>query len=68
MDDPTVTHLSPLDNLRSAYSTLDERVQRALRTQVGDATRLSETRGQVLALLQAAELVSCCSSSRILNV
>ena len=37
MADPTVNHLGPLDNLRSAYSTLNDTVVRALLTQVGDS-------------------------------
>ena len=58
MADPTVNHLGPLDNLRSAYSTLNDTVVRALLTQVGDSNRLAQTRSQVFALLQAAEPVS----------
>jgi hypothetical protein len=47
----------PLDNLRAAYHELERRVITALRTQLGDAGRLGEIRGQVLQLLGAAEQV-----------
>lgn len=46
--------LSPVDNLRAAYGVLHERVIRALRTQVGDAARLEESRSQALSFIQAA--------------
>ena len=47
-----------LDNFRAAYVTLEERVHRALRTQVGDAQRLSDIRAQALTFMQSAEEVS----------
>lgn len=47
-----------LYNLRTAYRVLEDRVCRALRTQLGDAERLREQRSQALELLQAAEFVS----------
>ncbi len=46
-----------LDNIRAAYSELLQRVNVALRTQVGDAVRLQESRSQVLALGRAADQV-----------
>jgi hypothetical protein len=47
-----------LYNLRTAYRVLEDRVIRALHTQLGDSQRLGEQRAQVLQFLQAAELVS----------
>jgi len=47
-----------LYNLRTAYQVLQDRVIRALRTQLGDVERLGEQRNQTLQFLQAAELVS----------
>jgi len=47
-----------LYNLRTAYQVLQDRVIRALRTQLGDVERLGEQRNQALQFLQAAELVS----------
>lgn len=58
MADPVIHSLSPADNIRAAYHTLNGRVTTALRTQLGDAIRLQETRTQALALLEAAEHVS----------
>jgi hypothetical protein len=46
-----------LDNLRVAHVVVNNRVIRALHTQVGDVAQLSVTRSQVLALLQAATQV-----------
>ncbi|GBE86435.1 predicted protein [Sparassis crispa] len=44
-----------LDNLRAAYHVLKERVNRALRTQLGDVGHLGEQRDQVLSFVAAAE-------------
>ena len=46
-----------LDNFRQAYCELEQRVHRALRTQLGDVGRLTEVRTQALSLLQAATAV-----------
>ncbi|KAH9934591.1 hypothetical protein B0H21DRAFT_77070 [Amylocystis lapponica] len=46
----------PLDNLRAAHEVLRGRVERALRTQLGDSIRLGQQRAQALSLLEAAEL------------
>lgn len=48
---------APLHNIRNAYIQLLQRVNVALRTQVGDATRLRSVRSQALALRAAAEQV-----------
>ena len=45
------------DNLRASYAELLQRVNIALRTQVGDATRLGHTRAEVLSLRAAAAQV-----------
>ena len=45
---------NPLDNFRAAYVTLNDRVIRALRTQLGDAARLGDQRSEALLLLQRA--------------
>ena len=50
--------LNATDNIRSAYRVLEDRVVRALHTQVGDAARLQEQRTQALSLLEAVEPVS----------
>jgi hypothetical protein len=47
-----------LDNLRAAYKVLEDRVIRALRTQLGDSVRLGEQRSQVLQFLQSASMVT----------
>lgn len=49
--------MDPLDHFRSAWTLLRERVERALRTQVGDATRLGETADMALSYLHAAQSV-----------
>ena len=46
-----------LENIQAAYCVVEERVQRALRVQLGDQTRLADQRQQVLLLLQSAEQV-----------
>lgn len=46
-----------LDNIRAAYHVLSNRVNRALRTQIGDRQRLQEQRGEVLAFLASATQV-----------
>lgn len=50
--------LPQLENLRSAYVVLTERVHVALRTQLGDAARLDHHRRETLLFMQAAEQVS----------
>jgi hypothetical protein len=57
MADPVVHNLNAADNIRGAYHTFHARVIRALRTQVGDSTRLGETSREATALLQAVEQV-----------
>jgi prefoldin subunit 5 len=49
-----------LYNLRAAYQVLQERVIRALRTQLGAVDHLEDQRNQALQFLQTAELVSQC--------
>lgn len=46
-----------LNNLRTAYHVLADRVTTALSTQVGDAARLGVVRGQATSLSVAAEQV-----------
>lgn len=46
-----------LNNIRSAYHVLTNRVETALRTQVGDSARLGLARTEVLSLAAAAEQV-----------
>ena len=46
-----------LHNIRAAYAELERRVQIALRTQVGDATRLRALRSEVLALRASSDQV-----------
>ena len=58
MADPVVHSLSAEDNLRAAYHVLSDRIRGALRTQVGDTTRLSEIRTQAFLFLEAAQTVS----------
>lgn len=55
--DPIRLHAQQLDNFRSAWHVLQERVRIALRTQVGDTQRLANVRSQALSLLQSAEQV-----------
>ena len=57
----------PLNNLRAAYHVLEGRVNRALRTQVGDVPHLEEQRVQALQLLHAAEQVRRSSLSSSCN-
>ena len=57
MADPTVHHLTQAENIRAAYHNLHRTAIRSLLTQVGDAARLGEVRGQAVAFLQAAEQV-----------
>ena len=45
-----------LQNIRAAHFELERRVNRAVRTQVGDRARLGELRNQGLALARAAEI------------
>lgn len=47
-----------LDNLRAGYGVLCDRVRVALRTQVGDETRLRLHIGEVGSLANAVEMVS----------
>lgn len=47
-----------LNNLCAAYQVLENRVRRALNTQVGDAKRLMEQRRHVFLYVEAAEQVS----------
>ena len=56
---PPTAPSSVLDNFRAAYYVLEERVIRALQTQLGDAARLGEQRTHALSLLQTAEQVRC---------
>lgn len=51
-------------NLHIAYNGLEQRVQSALRVQLGDTARLRVTRDEVLAFLAAAEPVS----TRLINI
>ena len=46
-----------LDNLRAAYHVLTDRVNRALRTQIGDTQRLQEQKAEVLDFLASAAQV-----------
>lgn len=46
-----------LNNLRRAYHELSNRVNIALRTQVGDTQRLNEVRAQAVSLGAAADQV-----------
>ena len=46
--------IQQLDNLRASYSVLEERVQRALHTQVGDVQRLDTIRTEATRYLEAA--------------
>jgi hypothetical protein len=46
-------------NTRSAYHQLVDRVETALRTQIGDEARLRATRGDVLNFMAAANQVGC---------
>ena len=50
--------MDQLTNIRAAYFDLERRVQVALRTQLGDATRLRAVRSEALALRAAADQVS----------
>ncbi|KAJ7034172.1 hypothetical protein C8F04DRAFT_1260174 [Mycena alexandri] len=45
----------PLSNLRAAYGVLETRVNRALRTQLGDTARLRLQRDEAFRLLESAE-------------
>ncbi|KAJ7741716.1 hypothetical protein B0H16DRAFT_1728491 [Mycena metata] len=45
----------PLSNLRAAYSVLETRINRALRTQLGDTARLRLQRDEAFRLLESAE-------------
>lgn len=47
-----------LDNFRSAWRILQERVRVTVRIQVGDAQRIALIRAQALSLLESAEQVS----------
>lgn len=51
--DPT----QPIINIRTAYDVLADRVNTALRTQLGDAERLSAARAEALALAEAVDQV-----------
>lgn len=44
-------------NLRVAYNVLEDRVNTALRTQLGDAERIAGTRGEALSLMEMFEQV-----------
>jgi hypothetical protein len=46
-----------LNNLRQAYLVLENRVQRAAITQVGDSMRLGEVQREVLSYIRAVEQV-----------
>ena len=46
-----------LNNIRAAYAELERRVQIALRTEVGDATRLRALRSEALALRATSDQV-----------
>ena len=50
-------HAQQLDNFRSAYQVLQDRVHVAVRVQVGDVQRLDSIRQQVFTLLRSAEQV-----------
>jgi hypothetical protein len=54
-----------LDNFRAAYAVLENRVQLALRVQLGDQQRLEAQKNEVLHFLQAAEQV--CAVNRFPN-
>lgn len=54
----TASMTEPLNNIRSAYHVLHERVLTSLRTQIGDPIRLGHVRDQAISLTQAAEQVS----------
>jgi hypothetical protein len=49
--------MDPLGNLRIAYRVLEDRVQTALRTQLGDAERLSGHREEAIRLVEMCEQV-----------
>ena len=49
--------MNRLDNLRTAYYVLEDEVQIALRTQLGDAEQLNVIRGKVLRLAERFERV-----------
>jgi hypothetical protein len=49
--------MNRLDNLRTAYYVLEDEVQLALRTQLGDAEQLSLVRSKVLRLAERFEQV-----------
>lgn len=52
-------------NLRVAYRVLEDRVNTALRTQLGDAERLAGTRGEALTLIEAFEQASKFSATTL---
>jgi hypothetical protein len=49
--------MNRLENLRTAYHVLEDEVQTALRTQLGDAEQLQIARGKVLRLAERFEQV-----------
>jgi hypothetical protein len=53
----TTPQMNRLDNLRTAYYVLEDEVQLALRTQLGDAEQLSLIRRKVLRLAERFEQV-----------
>jgi hypothetical protein len=58
---------SAVDNTRAAYHALVDKVETALRTQIGDAVRLRATRTDVLNFSAAASHV-CYSESSLDNI
>lgn len=57
-----------LDNLRAAFHALVLRVETAVRTQVGDAERLQQSRSQCLSLSRAVEQVECCHTTSVITL
>ena len=50
--------MDPLNNLRLAYRVLEDRVNTALLTQLGDAERLKGSRDEAISLVHAIEQVT----------
>jgi hypothetical protein len=50
--------MSALDNIRLGYRILEDRIQTALRTQLGDAERLAGHRDEALRFIEMCEQVS----------
>lgn len=57
-----------LENFRAAYFVLQERVQVALRIQIGDLARLNHQRDEVLSFAQSAQQVHQLQSKNVAHL